>query len=253
MCHNNERLNNKFKRTIEDTIMPGSEKKTPKMSPRAFLDKANAAKSAEAFLAANWEYLTTGEVAEQVKPFIIKLQSKTMYPTSALQFIKEAVFNHMLLTQTQKVEEIVDKASKPEATKNKPYIGVIYAPGELVQESTDEEGNKTKIVTPVIATKLDKNGEEVDLKDAFDSPQAATRWVQRRLAEGSPDWRGEVIWSRITSSKTGLPMTENISYDAALGALHKKNKSPFMHLNKVNGRLTGQMKVGQTKMSFSKG
>lgn len=235
--------------------MSGDEKKVSRMSARSFLDKAKAAKSAEAFLAANWEYLTKGEVAEQVKPFVVKLQEKTMMPTSALQFIKSAVFNHMQLQQAEKSEQITEKARKltSGSTKNKPYIGVVYAPGELTQESKTEAGEVVRVVIPVIATKLDKNGEEVELHEYFESPQVAARWVQRRLAEGSPDCRGEVIWSRVISSKTGLPMTDVITYDAAIGALHKKNKSPFMHLNKVNGRLTGQMKVGQTKTSFSKG
>lgn len=226
-----------------------------KMNPRTFLDKANAAKSAEAFLAAHWEYITKGEIAAQAEPFVVKLQNRTMMPTSALQFIKTAVFNHMQLQQAEKEEQIAEKARKLTSgpAKNKPYIGVVYAPGELIQESKNEAGEVVKVVIPVIATKRNKDGEEFELHEHFESPQAAARWVQRRLAEGPSDHRGEVIWARVISSKTGLPMTDLITYDAAIGALHKKNKSPFMHLNKVNGRLTSQMKVGQTKTSFSKG
>lgn len=235
--------------------MSGSEKKIRKMSVRSFLDKANAAKSAEAFLAANWEYLTKGEIADQVKPFVIRLQERSLLPTSALHFIKSAVFNHLLLSQAEKGEQIAEKARKLTSgpSKNKPYIGVVYTSAELIQESINDKGEITKIVIPVIATKLNKDGEEVGLEECFESPQIASRWVQRRLSEGPTDYRGEVIWSRLISNKTGLPMIDHISYDTAIGALHKKNKSPFMHLNKVNGRLTGQMKVSQSKASFSKG
>jgi hypothetical protein len=114
-----------------------------KMTLKGFLHKSTtkAANSATAFLAAHREFLQTGELALFTTPILLRVDSKDLMPTPALEEIKAVVLAHHLAE-----------------------VATIYnsKTGEVVQEKNDE-------------------GKLVDLKQSFDDSVRAEGWTDRRL------------------------------------------------------------------------
>lgn len=211
-----------------------SEKKERNMSPRGFLHKAEQAKSAIALIAAQRTWLESGELCHVTSPILAKIDAGELLPTPGLEHIKQAVTCCVMQAAIRKGEEASARLQSG-AESSKPYAGVIYsAPG-------------------VIAIKLNEKKEEVELKENFDSPQAAERWVNRRLDDGESGWFGEVIWKNIIL-KSGLPMITRVERNLAIAAVQTKKKSAYHKTLKVGaGPLGPRMKVSQTRSSFSRG
>lgn len=200
-----------------------------KMSPKGFLSKTKtkAANSATAFLATYREYLTTSEVAIVTSPIIAKVDAGELLPTPALEEIKNAVFQHMLVLDSQKHEAAIAKQQEPKKTK--PHVATIY------------------LETGVIATRINAEGEEEELIAAFDMPQAAMRWIDRRLVEAAPR-------SYATLDHTKTVQSETINRDEAFERVFKVGKGPVIKpQSKSTPRLSFGVKAHPSRATFSHG
>lgn len=205
-----------------------ADKKTRQMTARGFLAKTNtkAANSAAAFLQAHRDYLTTGELASATSPILAKLDAKELLPTPALHEIAQAVLNHIVESDRQKLEANIEKASSPSGA-NKPWLAQII----------DAHGN--------ICTRLNAQGVEEDLIKGFDHASDADRWVDRRLYEGASDWHGEV---------DGLGTHTYTSRLDAMSRMDKKPKGPAIHQRGKSTKTLGfGVRAKQDRASFSRG
>lgn len=195
-----------------------------KMSERGFLHKASSAKvSPVAFLAAHREWLTTGALAEKTSPILAKIDEGSLFPTPGLIEIQNAVYAHHIESELRKGEAAMLKASEP-ATE-KPYVATVFDKDGNIplvwREKTDPE---TGVVT----------GEWKELRKSFELPQRAEEWLERRLFDGSPEWRGECF-----STKTNI--TTHIVRSRAIANQLRKPKSPVCH---VKGASSSSLSFG---------
>jgi hypothetical protein len=201
-----------------------------KMSPKGFLHKANGKISAIAFLSQHRAWLTTGELADKTSPILAKLDSGELMATPALEAVKEAVFQHHIASEIRKGEEAIAKAEAEEASggTSKSYIATVYdASGEIPQVWVEKKDPETGAVT----------GKWKDLQESFDLPQRAEGWLDRKLAAGAPDWRGEVASTKMTG-KDGLPITTHVTRGDAIARELRRPKGPVMNAKpKSTGRL----------------
>lgn len=200
-----------------------------KMTPKGFLHKTTtkAANSALAFLATYRDYLTTSEVAIVTSPIIAKVDAGELLPTPALEEIKNAVFQHMLVLDTLKHEAAIEKQQEPKKTK--PHVGMIYT----------EHG--------VIATRINAEGEEEELIKSFDLPQEAMRWIDRRLVEAAPR-------SYATLDHVKTVQQETITRDDAFARQFKVARGPVIKpQSKSTPRLGFGVKAHESKSTFSGG
>ena len=212
-----------------------TEKKVRGMSPKGFLFKSTtkAAASADAFLKAHKEWLLTGNLAEVTSPILKALDSKEIMPTPALDAIKLAVTNHMIMVEINKGEAAM--AAREEVAEPKNWIATIYtAKGE-------------------IATKKDIHGKVVDLQEQFDIPQDADRWTDRRLFDGECTWYGIVSHTKIVN-KDGDPLSTIVMRTDAIGRILAKKKGPVVKgESKGNGKLGFGVSCKQSVAKFSHG
>lgn len=200
-----------------------------KMTPKGFLHKATtkAANNATAFLAAHRAWLETGELAPLTSPILRKLDEKDVMPTPALEEIKNVVLCHFLAQETKKAEDQMAKANEPKVQKA--YLATIF----------DSKGN--------VATYLNEEKEEKELRQSFDMAQDAERWCDRRLFDGAPDWHGTVV------STKGLPPIHVLREDA-IARILKKPKGPAVHTKGVSTKKLGfGVKAKGDHFHFSKG
>lgn len=204
---------------------------TRKMTPKTFLKKLNskAAASAIGFLAAHREYLTSGELADTLRPIVEKVDQGQLMPTPALSEIRQAVMDHILAAELAKAEKAIARANKPGGTGSatKPFQAVILNSAGIVQ------------------TYVNNQGEEKEYRQNFRLPQEAERWVDRRLVDGAPNWHGEVLHH-------GSPW-DTIEREASMARVLKRPLSPFMKRSPSPGRLSGQIKIRAKHHSFSQG
>ncbi len=210
-----------------------SEKKERKLTPKWFLHKTTtkAANSALAFITAHRDFLTMGELASKTSPILAKLDNKELFPTPALNQIKQAVLDHMIALEANKFEQAIEKAQNDEAQgkKSKPFVAqILNAKMEL-------------------CTRLKDNGEIEELQKEFDLPQEAQRWCDRRLVEGAPDWH-----ATIDDARTGTH--EYILRNESIQRTFRKKKGPTMHPRKMTtDKLSFGVRAKQDRASFSHG
>lgn len=216
--------------------MTDTKKRT--MSAKGFLHKSNgkAALNAIAFLAAHREWLQTGELALFTTPILLKVDSRELMPTPALEQIKEVVLAHHLAEEIRIAQEKMAKAGEPTEGKSKNYVATVWnSKGEIVQAP-------------------DSNGKIKDLKDSFDTSTQAERWADNRLFEGAPDWFCVVETTHVFK-QDGSPFTATILRDDSIARILKRPKAPVMKAQKSGkgGKLSWGVKVHESKASFSHG
>jgi hypothetical protein len=209
-----------------------------KMSPKGFLHKASgkAANSASAFIATHREWLETGELALFTTPILLKVDSREMMPTPALEEIKAVVLAHHLAEEIRLAQEKMEKADEPTEGKSKSYVARIYdsKTGEVVQEKNDK-------------------GKLVDLKESFDDGTRAEGWTDRRLFAGAPHWFG-VVESTKLFRQDGTAFAATILRDDSIARILRKPKAPVMKAQKKSGgRLSFGVKAKESRASFSRG
>ncbi len=208
-----------------------------KMSAKGFLHKSNgkAALNAVAFLAAHREWLQTGELALFTTPILLKVDSREMMPTPALEEIKQVVLAHHLAEEIRIATEKMAKADEPTERKTKNYVATVWnSKGEVVQAP-------------------DSNGKIKDLKDSFETSTQAERWADNRLFDGATDWFCVVETTHVFK-QNGDPFTATILRADAIARILKRPKAPVMKAQKKSGgRLSFGVKAHQTKAAFSHG
>ncbi len=212
-------------------------KKPRAMGPKGFLfkaEKANGGKiSANGFLTAHKEWLSTGEIGDITQPILDKWETGAIMATPALQEIKKLVLDYHLATEAEKLANKGTGAGRVAAVK--PYTATIY----------DAKGN--------VQTTVNSEGEEKELIKSFALMQEANRWADRRLFEGAGDWFGTVV-SNLQTDSEGQNLSWTVLRDEAIGRiLAQKPGAVCKKPPKSTGRLSQQMKVSQSHCSFSKG
>lgn len=206
-----------------------------KMTLKGFLHKSGtkAANSASAFIAAHREFLQTGELALFTTPILLKVDSKEVMPTPALEQLKQVVLAHHLAEEIRIGQEKLNR--QPEEKTPKGYVATVYnAKGEVIQEKNSV-------------------GKVVDLTDSFDNGQRASDWCDRRLFDQSPGCFAVVVSTKLFK-KNGDAFTATILRDDAIGRIEKKKKGPVMKAKpKETGRLSFGVKAKESKASFSHG
>jgi hypothetical protein len=206
---------------------------TRNMSPKGFLHKASGKISAEAFLAQHRAWLETGELALFTTPILLRLDSRELLPTPALQEIKEVVLAHHLAEEVRLAEEAMNATPKSKVHKN--YLVTIYNSKGEVQ------------------THIDSTGKEKELISSFDTGSLAQGWADRRLFEGSPDWFAVVQHTKMFD-RAGDPLATNIMRDDSIGRILKVSKGPVMKSKpQSSSRLGFGVKAKQSHAHFSKG
>jgi hypothetical protein len=216
------------------------------MTVKGFLHKTTtkAAASASAFLEAHREFLSTGDVASVTLPILAKVDAKELMPTPALEAIKKAVFQHMIVKETAKAEAHITRLANSDPNdptssqpNTKTWTATIYnADGE-------------------IATKLVQKGEESieeELIAYFDHPQEADRWVDRRLFDSVPGCFGVVNHNTITN-KHGDMLSTTITRGDAISRMLSKKPGAVMRQNKPSGTLGWGVKSRPSISKFSHG
>jgi len=211
-------------------------KKPRVMGPKGFLfkaEKANGGKiSANGFLTAHKEWLSTGEIGDITQPILDKWETGAIMATPALQEIKKLVLDYHLACETEKH---ANKGSAGRTATVKPYTATIY----------DATGK--------VQTAINSEGEEKELIKSFALMQEANRWADRRLFEGAGDWFGTVI-SNLQTDSEGQNLSWTVLRDEAIGRiLATKPGAVCKKPPKSTGRLSQQMKVSHSHCSFSKG
>lgn len=176
-----------------------------KMTPKGFLHKARskAANSALAFIAAHREFLTTGELGSVTGPILVKLDSKEILPTPALGEIKQAVLGFMVAEQITAGQAKLERASEPKAS-TKVYTATVY---------TD---------TGEIATRINAEGETINMVQKFEDYIRAQDWCDRRLALDSGNgWTATIIDNRSQRES-------KVDRDDAFARFFKRPKAPTM-------------------------
>lgn len=208
-----------------------TETKKRNMTPKGFIGKLRAAKSALGFIEAHREYMTTGELSPITSPILAMVESGKLMPTPALSTIQDMVWNHIMLQDQAKAEKSL-----------LPKEGA--APKNFIAQILDELGR--------VQVRTKDNGEEESLEKDFDMPQDAERWVDRRLVEGAPDWHGVITWLKCPEK---LDPVRSISREESMGRVLK---APRMALHKTvkvgaSGGLGFGCKVKQDTAKFSRG
>lgn len=215
-----------------------TETKKRSMSLKGFLHKSTgkAALAASGFIAAHREFLLTGDLAFFTTPILLKVDSREILPTPALEEIKAVVLAHHLAEEIRIQEEKMARANEPSERKTKAYVATIYdaKTGEVVQEKNDK-------------------GKLVDLTESFDDGTRAEGWTDRRLFDGATTWFG-VVESTKLFRQDGTAFAATILRDDAIGRILKTKKGPVMKAQKKSGgRLSFGVKCHESKASFSRG
>ena len=203
-------------------------------TPKMFLSYASrTTKTAEGFLQAYEQFLTTGELASKTSPVLAQVKGKGVTPEIGLQTIKNICTMHILKKDELAAEQaLMNNNGMGTPKSDKPITATIYlANGEVA----------THMV----------GGEEKPLVAHFDHPQNAERWMWNKLDAGGTDWYGEAIHVKVTIG--GEPMKITATRDEALRGLKKAVKTPFLHVNKVSVPTKPKMKVSGSHQRFSHG
>jgi len=202
------------------------------MTAKFFVSLASRSnRSAEAFLQAYRDWITTGELSTQTSSILANVDNGSVSPDNGLEAIKNVALMHVLQETASKAERDLLNTSV-ESRSEKPISAVILTEDNVVATTT-------------------VNGEERELRANFDHIQEAERWCYNKLSSGGFEWTGKVTHHKIMIKNS--PWVFDISREEALRALRKVTKTPFMHVNKVSGELKNKMKVNGKQAHFSHG
>lgn len=205
-----------------------------KMTELGFIKKAGGKVSATAFMRQHREFLTTGTLAQFTSPILDSFDNGEILPTPALEQLKSVVWDHYAASQLLKAEKSLTKAMAPKSEK--PYVVSIL----------DEKGN--------ICTRLNEEGEEVELRQGFATDGEAHGWADRRLFEGASDWHATIAATKLRGKDGGILMV-HILRDDAIARLLRAPKQASMR--KVGGATSGKLGFGVKavgdRFHFSKG
>lgn len=210
-----------------------NDSKPRNMTVKGFLHKASgkAGASASGFLTQHRGWLQTGEIAEVTSPILRLLDEGQIYPTPALDLIKEAVLAHHLQREVEKAEARMAEAQDPSSHSSKPWVATVYtARGEVVQ---------------------DKDGE--DLTKSFQMAHHADRWADLRLVEAEPDTFVTVVHTSLMRAD-GSPISSVILRGDAMARILRSKKQPAMR--RTTGaaqKLSFGVKVHESRATFSHG
>jgi hypothetical protein len=199
-----------------------------KMTDKGFLHKASgkAANSAKAFLAAHREYLLTGTLGILTEPILVKLDKGQILPTPALGEIRNVVMSHMIAAEIAKGQAKIERAAEPAKPKN--YTATIYT----------EAGE--------IATRINAEGETVNMVQGFEDYIRAQDWCDRRLALDSGNgWTAKVVDNRDQREV-------EVDRDDAFARFYKRPKSASMKVKGV-GDGKWRMRAKGDHFNFSRG
>lgn len=214
------------------------------MTAKSFLHKASAKVSPVVFLFTHKDWLTHN-VPETIIVFN-ELDNGTIFPTSALETIKELVFQFQKNQDNQKHKLYEQKlSSNTQKTNSKP------------KETSKEE--KPKVVkSGWIAIILDSKGNVVtkngeDLSKSFELIQQADRYVDLRLVEAASDCFGVISHTTMVSSDNEAIEFTVLRQDA-IARVFTPNKKPAMRdTSGKSGRLSFGIKVKDYVAKFSHG
>lgn len=209
-----------------------------RMSVKGFLYKSTtkAAASAAGFIAAHRAWLETGDLAEVTSPILRLMDERQLFPTPALDLLKEAVLTHHLRVETAKAEQrLLGAEDEAGPSVKKPWVARIFdAKGNLVQD------HNTK-------------GELRDLEETFAMASDADRWTDRRLFEGAPDWFGVIQHTTILRAD-GEPITSVVMRQDAIARILKQPKGAVSKkTGSRDNKLSFGVKVSQSRCHFSHG
>jgi hypothetical protein len=203
--------------------------KTRTMSPKGFLNRANAAKSAIGFIQAHREYMLSGELAPVLAPILAKVDAKELMPTPALNEVATATMNHIIALSLKEIAEAASGEKPTRQGTSKNWTATIY----------DSTGK--------VCTRINTKGEEEDLIKGYDLSEDGRRWIDRRLFDGASDWYGELVHSHSSCKET-------VFRQDAVARMLAKKRGPSVH---VSARSTGKLSFGahckQKRVSFSHG
>ena len=148
----------------------------------------------------------------------------------ALEAIKRAAFDHMMIMEANKAEQSLEDTSSP-----KKFEAMILDENYEIVSVEKEVYHDGKTFRKM-----------VKLVKKFDVPQQAQRWCDARLVEGSPDWTGQVY-------EFGKPY-EEITRDNSFGRVFGRKTGAVCKTQKHDtSRLGFGVKAKQDHASFSKG
>src|SRR5271157_569510 len=140
-----------------------NDKKSRTISLQGWLTKSTqkaATASAAGFLAAHREFLTTGELATKTTPVLAQFDRGEIYPTPTLLKMQSIVLDHMVQIEKNKAAQ-ASAVAEQEVVKN--WVASVYtAEGKL-------------------QTRIAKNGEIVELIEAFEKASDADNFCDRYL------------------------------------------------------------------------
>lgn len=200
-------------------------------TPKMFLSySSRTSKTAEGFLQAYEDFITTGELSAKTSPVLSQVNRRDISPEIGLTTIRNICSMHVLKLDELSVENALMNGGRT-TKSDKPITATIYTvDGEVATHLVDGEQK------PLISHHL--------------HPQEGERWCWNKLNAGEHDWYAEVVCHKVIV--IGHPMTIKITYEDALRALRKVTKVPYLHTNKVSAGKP-KMKVRAKSQSFSHG
>jgi hypothetical protein len=193
-----------------------------KMTDKAFLKVSSGSVSAAAFLAAHRDYLTSGTLASYTAPILAKLDAGQVFPTPALQEVRQAVLDHMMQRISVKAAPKAAEPKEPKAYSAK----VLDSEGRVVMRLTEE-------------------GESKACVQEFDLYQRAEGWADRRLFEGEPGGYAEITF------RDGK--TYSIERDDAMARILKQPRMAVHKGGRREAPLGNNMRAKGDHFHFSRG
>jgi len=203
-------------------------KQSKLLTPKSFLRKASAAKSAIGFFAQYREYITTGELAPLLSPILAKVESKQVLPTPALNELGQAILSHILAIEVARSEQKNDGHSRGTSKPKNWTVSIL--------NSKDE-----------IQTRFNLKGEEEELVKGFDKVSEGDRWADIRLVECASD-----CYARVNHSS--MKVDTIITREDAMARIFRKPKSAICaHRSQTTSSLSFRPHAKESKASFSRG
>jgi hypothetical protein len=185
------------------------------MTPKMWLLRSTqkAALSAEAFLRAHRDFLTSGDLRSIAAPILARIETREIMPTPGLQLLREAILAHSIQVEADQAKAKLQAKTEAEESADellhgKQWRAVIY----------NQKGE--------IQTRVKETGEIVDLDETFPTAAAADRWTDRRLVESASDCFG-VVSSLTMMRQDGTPISNTVLRGDAIARLLKAPKQPF--------------------------
>ena len=225
-----------------------SESKKRAVTIKSFIKGASSPRiSAQAYLEAHEEFLSSGELAPLVTPIIAQVKERKVMPTPALVHIQQVAFDYMMESEKRKaLEKLAATASGNKLDKHTAHR--VRSTASQTSVVYDKNGN--------ILTAIDeRTGEEYDLIKDHDLFQNAQGWCHRRLDQCEPNAYAIITSNKVITSK-GV-MTTRIERGTAISALLKRKPGMGAQISKSAPKSTSRLgfgvKCNPSKATFSAG